>query len=201
MWFEQEPERMEYAVLGWPDDGPKVRLDYERFSYAGKFVMSNTGKAVARASRESERPSVQFGDERIVAAIAFNEDRTDDGTMWLRYVTVHADRRGNGIGTELARFTTTRIHERGYRCVKIAVNNPFAYQALYRAGFGFTGEETGIAELVLEHPRPERERYQTGLDCYRERDLSPGEEDFLAAKEGKNPPEHPSEDGTTKWEP
>ncbi|MUV90296.1 GNAT family N-acetyltransferase, partial [Halapricum sp. CBA1109] len=40
---------MEYALLGWADDGPTLRLDHERFAYAGKFVMSATGKAVARA--------------------------------------------------------------------------------------------------------------------------------------------------------
>ncbi|WP_231185041.1 GNAT family N-acetyltransferase [Haladaptatus sp. DYF46] len=179
---------MEYAVLGWPDDGPKLRLDYERFSYAGKFVMSNTGKAVARASRPEERPSVDFGDESVVAATAFNVDRTDDGTVWIRYVTVHADRRGEGIGSELARFTTERVHDRGFSRVKIAVNNPYAYQALYRAGFGFTGEETGLAELVLKHPKPDEERYQDGLNHYRERDLSPGEEAFLATKENERPP-------------
>ncbi|EFW92706.1 GCN5-related N-acetyltransferase [Haladaptatus paucihalophilus DX253] len=190
MYVASKPDDMEYAVLGWPDDGPKIRLDYERFSYAGKFVMSNTGKAVVRAERPSERPPVSFGDESVVAAIAFNEDRTDDGTMWLRYVTVHADRRGEGIGPKLARFTTERIHDRGYHRVKIAVNNPYAYQALYRAGFGFTGEDTGLAELVLEHPRPVagRERYQDGLDRYRERDLSSGEQAFLASKEGATPP-------------
>ncbi len=180
---------MEYAVLGWPDDGPKLRLDHERFSYAGKFVMSNTGKAVARASSDPERSPVNYGDETVVAAIAFNEDRTDDGTMWLRYVTVHADRRGEGIGPQLARFMTGRLRERDYQRAKIAVNNPYAYQALYRAGFGFTGKETGLAELVLENPKPQRERYQDGLDVYRERDLSPNEEEFLAAKEGHRPPQ------------
>jgi GNAT superfamily N-acetyltransferase len=189
MCVASKPGVMEYVVLGWPDDGPKLRLDYERFSYAGKFVMSNTGKAVARASRKGERPSVNFGDESVVAAVAFNEDRTDDETVWLRYVTVHADRRGEGIGSELARFTTEHVHDRGYGRVKIAVNNSYAYQALYRAGFGFTGEETGLAELALEHPSPDEERYQDGLDRYRERDLSPGEVAFLASKEGNRPPQ------------
>lgn len=189
MWVAPKRMDMEYAVLGWPDEGPKLRLDYERFSYAGKFVMSNTGKAVARVARDAAGLPVNYGDDRLVAAIAFNEDRTDDGTMWLRYVTVHADHRGEGIGSELARFTTKRIHERDYQRVKIAVNNPYAYHALYRAGFGFTGEETGLAELVLEHPNPETERYQDGLDVYRGRDLSTNEEEFLAAKKGRRPPQ------------
>lgn len=38
---------MRYAVLGDHHDGPTLLLDWEAFSYAGKFVMSNTGKAVA----------------------------------------------------------------------------------------------------------------------------------------------------------
>ncbi|WP_266079779.1 GNAT family N-acetyltransferase [Haladaptatus caseinilyticus] len=168
---------MEYAILGWPEDEPTLRLDYEVFSYAGKFVMSNSGKSVARE------------DGRLVAAIAFNEDRTDEETMWLRYVTVRSNRRGEGIGSELARFTTERIHDRGYRCVRIAVNNPFAYQALYGAGFGWTGEETGLAELVLEHPAVRTDgTYQSGLDVFRDRDLSADEMSFLAGKRGAKPP-------------
>ncbi|GAA0251827.1 GNAT family N-acetyltransferase [Haladaptatus pallidirubidus] len=168
---------MEYAILGWPEDDPTLRLDHEVFSYAGKFVMSNSGKAVARQEDE------------LVAAIAFSEDRTDDETVWLRYVTVRVDRRGEGIGPELVRFTTEKIRARGYRRVKIAVNNPFAYQALSRAGFGWTGEETGLAELVLEHPTEQsKSKYQSGLDVFRERDLSADEESFLAEKRGSKSP-------------
>lgn len=168
---------MELAVLGWPPDGPQLRLDYRQFSYAGKFVMTNSGKAVARL------------DDELVGAIAFNEDRTDSGTLWLRYVTVRDDFRGEGVGPPLAAFTTERAFDRGYERVKIAVNNPFAYQALHKAGFGFTGEETGIAELVLSRPGDRsRARYQSGLDRFRERDLSPEEESFLADHTG-DPPE------------
>ncbi|WP_458206737.1 GNAT family N-acetyltransferase [Haladaptatus sp. NG-SE-30] len=176
---------MEYAVLGWPEDGPTLRLDHERFSYAGKFVMSNTGKAVVRGEGNDD----ENDDGEIIAAIAFNEDRTDEETMWLRYVTVRRDRRGEGIGAQLARFTTAQIRDRGYQRVNIAVNNPFAYQALYRAGFGFVGEETGIAELVLEFPgERSQEAYQAGLDVFRERDLSKAEEKFLEEKNGVEPP-------------
>jgi GNAT superfamily N-acetyltransferase len=160
---------MEYTVLGWPEDGPTLRLDYRQFSYAGKFVMSSTGKAVARDG------------STILAAVAFNEDRTTSDTLWLRYITVRQDRRGEGIGARLAAFITDHAHEREYESVTIAVNNPFAYQALHKAGFGFTGERTGIAELVLEHPS-DRTRYQEGLDVFRERDLSEAERTFLNAK-------------------
>jgi len=174
---------MEYAVLGWPDDGPTLRLDHREFSYAGKFVMSNTGKAVARATGS------EAGDP--VAAIAFNEDRTDAGTAWLRYVTVRDDRRGEGVGARLARFATARLRERGYDRVRIAVNNSFAYHALYKAGFGFTGERTGIAELVLLRPGDRSAaRYQSGLDEFRARDgLAPEERSFLDAKAGARPPD------------
>ena len=59
---------MEYVVLGWPSDGPTLRLDYRQFAYAGKFVMSNTGKAVAyEGAPASER------DDCLVAA--------DDGVV------------------------------------------------------------------------------------------------------------------------
>ncbi|OAQ52148.1 acetyltransferase [Natrinema mahii] len=179
---------MEYDLLGWPPDGPTLRLDHERFSYAGKFVMTNTGKAVARTD-----------DGRLIAAVAFNEDRTDADTLWLRYVTVDRNRRGEGIGPALCRLVRDRALERGYERLRIAVNNPFAYEALYRTGFAYTGETTGIAELILEYPGPSadgderafdpRERYQAGLEEYRARDLSADEERFLESREGSGPPE------------
>jgi len=176
---------MEYAVCGWPDDGPTLDLDYRVFAYAGKFVMSSTGKAVARkeSATETER------DDDIVGAVAFDEDRTDPGTLRLRYITVRADRRGEGIGARLAAFITERALARGYDRVRIAVNNPFAYEALYKAGFGYTGRETGIAELVLDRPIDgARSAYQDGLDTYRERDLSDAEMDFLASRNESEPP-------------
>lgn len=166
---------MEFAVLGWPPDGPQLRLDHEQFRYAGKFVMTQTGKAVAR-------------EDGIVAAVAFNLDHTDDGTLRLRYVTVRDDRRGEGIGPRLLRFTAERARERGFQSVLIAVNNPFAFEAAYRAGFVFTGEATGLAELLCrylgdpapaETPADRAGRYRAGLDRYRERDLSEAETAFL----------------------
>jgi GNAT superfamily N-acetyltransferase len=185
-----------YAVLGGPEDGPTLRLDWRAFSYAGKFVMSNTGKAIAYqgvplADRESWPPAAREMDdplEDVVAAVSFNEDRTDSGTAWLRYVTVHEDRRGDGVGPRLCAFATDHLRDE-YDRVRIAVNNPFAYEALYRAGFGFTSEETGIAELVLERPCADRgATYQSGLDRYRERDLSDAEVAFLDRKRGASPP-------------
>lgn len=168
---------MEPELLGWPPDGPKLELDYRTFSYAGKFVMTNSGKAVINDERE------------IRAAAAFNEDRTDSGTLWIRYITTHVDHRGEGLGPRLLRFVRERACERGYDRVRIAVNNPFAYEACYRAGFAYTGRETGLAELVLETPgKRERRRYQEGLDAFRERDLGDAERDFLDRKHGVDPP-------------
>lgn len=168
---------MEFELLGWPPDGPALRLDYREFAYAGKFVMTATGKAVAR-------------EDRVAAAVAFSEDRTDATCLRLRYVTVRADRRGEGIGPRLLRFAAELARERDYTDVRIAANNPFAYEACYRAGFRFTGEETGLAELVLAY-QPDAtgcERYQAGFDRYRTRDLSDAEDSFLDGYRGADPP-------------
>ena len=205
---------MRFELVGWPADGPKLALDYRAFSYAGKFVMSNTGKAVALAGANegspagagaagaaggdaSERPppatdidGVVDPDGRILGAVAFNADRTDPKTWWLRYITVRGDRRGEGVGPRLAAFTSARLRERRAERVRIAVNNPYAYEALYCAGFAYTGEETGIAEHVLACPPPDRSRatYRAGLDVFRARGPDPDERSFLDRKAGRDPP-------------
>jgi hypothetical protein len=219
---------MDVRVLGWPGDDATLRLDYRRFGYAGKFVVPATGKAVLRESppdlppvEEPLPPTLDTGDfdHEVVAAVAFSPDRTDAATLWLRYVTVRRDRRGEGLGPRLCAHVTRLAHGRGYDRVRIAVNNPFAYEALHKAGFAWTGRETGLAELVLEHPPPEgplsgadangegggvtdtadeqdvesrtptpRERYQAGLDRYRDRDRGEPERSFLARKAGRAPP-------------
>ena len=202
---------MEFALLGWPVDEPRLRLDYRRFSYAGKFVTGNTGIAVVRgeppadyraAPSDSLPPLPEGLDESefvggILAAVAFNADRTDPDTLWLRYLTVRNDLRGSGLalGPQLAAFITDRAAAKGYETVRIAVNNVFSYHALYKSGFAFTGRETGVAELVLERPvakRAERSTatYQRGLDEFREHEgLSTTERDFLAAHKDAEPPE------------
>jgi len=202
---------MRFELVGWPDEAVKLALDYRAFSYAGKFVVTNTGKAVALADTrdtgadddaeggvDDARPPPATDIEGVVepggqvlGAIAFNADRTDPDTWWLRYVTVRSDRRGEGIGPRLVAFTTDRLRERGVEHVRIAVNNPYAYEACYRAGFAFTGEETGIAELVLSVPASDRSRatYQSGLDLFRERGPDADERTFLDRKAGAGPPE------------
>jgi GNAT superfamily N-acetyltransferase len=168
---------MEFALLGWPEDGHSLRLDYREFAYAGKFVMTATGKAV-------------IGDDGVVAAAAFDADRTDEDTLCLRYVTVRQDRKGERLGPRLLRFVRDRAVERGFDRCTIGVNNPFSYQAAYRAGFAFTGEEGGLAELTLAWPGDRSaDRYRDGLSVFTDRDLSAPEESFLSEKRGSGPPE------------
>lgn len=168
---------MKFEVLGDAETGPTLSLDYRHFAYAGKFVMSNTGKAVLKTSDE------------ILAAVAFNEDRTDSGAAWLRYVTVRNDKQGDGLGPRLCRNVTDHLHANGYRRVRIAVNNPAAYEALYRAGFGYTGRETGIAELVLEHPSSRStDRYRAGYETFADRELSESGAALVARHRDGDPP-------------
>jgi GNAT superfamily N-acetyltransferase len=175
---------MERRLLGWPPDGPTLRLDHRRYRYAGKFVMTTTGKAVVLDPTEATGREY---DDAVLAAVAFNRDRTEPTTLWLRYVTVRDDRRGQGLGPGLCAFVVERAADRGYERARIAVNNPFAYEALYRAGFGYTGRETGLAELVLERrtdapaARPAA-AYHDGLDRFCERDLPEAAAAFLEAR-------------------
>jgi len=167
---------MQFELLGSESAGPTLHLDHERFAYAGKFVMSSSGKTVARADGE------------IVGAVAFSADHDDSGTVHLRYVTVRADRRGEGIGPRLLRFTAAVLSGDSsgdtpdYETVLIAANNPIAYRACYRAGFEYTGEETGIAELLLAY-RPDAQtvnRYEDGLRVYEDRSLPADQSTALA---------------------
>lgn len=194
---------MDYVLVGWQDSeegGPRLRLDYRAFAYAGKFVMSSTGVAVVRDETDPLELDIdpdeppQIGDPAIVAAVAFNEDRTDSQTLWLRYVTVRADRRGSGIGPRLVAFVCSRARERDYARCRIAVNNVFSYEALSKVGFSYTGRETGLAEVVLDRDlrgsdEVDADTYQRGLDVFRGRDCSDAERAFLAAREGTAPPE------------
>lgn len=169
---------MEVRIEGDPDGGPPIELDHARFSYAGKFVMSSYGKALG----------VSDGD--VLGAIAFNRDRTDPETVWFRYLTVRADRRGEGIGARLAGTAADRLLGAGATEIRIAVNNPFAFEACYKAGFGYIGEETGLAELVLVRPDGRAtERYRAGLRVFGARNgLSDREKEFLDARIDTDPP-------------
>ena len=168
---------MEFQFLGSEAAGPTLRLDHEEFAYAGKFVMSSTGKTVTRE------------EGTLVGAVAFSEDTTDPTAVRLRYVTVRERCRGEGIGPRLLRFTAEALAEE-YDTVEIAVNNPIAYEACYRAGFVYTGEQAGIAELRMCYAPFDRddERYRSGFLPFRERDLPPAHERLCDRYEESAPP-------------
>jgi GNAT superfamily N-acetyltransferase len=201
---------VDYRVVGWPTDGPRLRLDYRRFAYAGKFVMSTTGKAVATEpvsdggdapdldgpppSAGDDREHVTFDDAAVVGAVAFNDDRTDSDVLWLRYVTVRRDRRGEGIGGRLCAFVCEHAADRGYDAVRIAVNNPYSYQALYKAGFAYAARETGLAEVVLERPADtvapcDPQRYRAGMEVFADReDIGDDERAYAERAVERGPP-------------
>ena len=177
---------MKLRILGW-EPGPSIRLDHREFAYAGKFVRPS-GKAIAQAEDATlDLPDPKDGAATgIEAVVAFDEDRVDEA-LWLRYVSVRSGRRAEGLGARLCAFVCERARERGYDTLRIAVNNPFAFEALYKAGFGFTGRETGLAELVLERPPPaarSERRYRAGLDRFEARTLEADERQFIEAREG-----------------
>jgi GNAT superfamily N-acetyltransferase len=179
---------VEYDLLGHPPDAPTLRLDHERFAYAGKFVMSDTGKAVAcdpteRGERVDDRGA-------LVGATSFSPDRGADRRARIRYVTVREDRRGEGVGPRLLRFTADRLGGR-FDAVAVAVNNPIAYEACYRAGFVWTGAETGMAELLLRHePGGARaKRYRAGFELFEERTLPDHQRGVLERNADTAPPE------------
>lgn len=146
---------MAFELLGWPDEEVTLDLDHRDFPYAGKFVMSSTGKAISRS------------DGDVVAAASFSADRTDSSQLWIRYLAVHREYQGEGLGEQLCRGVHAAARERGYETVVIAVNNPHAYVSAYRAGFAFTGRETGIAELILSTAAERTQAtYQDGLERF-----------------------------------
>ncbi len=196
---------MEFVVVGAPGEGVTLRLDYRAFAYAGKFVVGAPGTAALYTddgspaapdwTPEEPLPGTVDPDtftRDVLAAVSFSPDRTDPDRCRLRYVTVHAARRGEGLGPRLITRTVAWLAEAGYDRVRIAVNNPFAYEALYKCGFAYTGETTGIAELELERPagcpadeHADAERYRSGLAVFDEREgVSDSERRFLNARLG-----------------
>jgi len=185
---------VEFEVLGYPPDAPTLRLDHERFAYAGKFVLSSTGKAVARAHSASpdgsnESPADSNAGAELVGATSFSEDHDQPERVRIRYVTVREDRRGAGIGPRLLRFTAGALAER-FGAVAIAVNNPIAYQAAYRAGFVWTGQETGLAELLLRYDpgAATTDRYRAGIAVFDPRDLPAPHRSLVERHADDDPP-------------
>lgn len=198
----------EYALVCRPGEGGTLRLDYRAFAYAGKFVVGAPGKAVVRTSdgspavrdwtpaeRLPEPAAPEALDADVAAAVAFSPDRTDPDRCRLRYVTVHAALRGDGLGPRLIGETVADLAAAGFDRVAIAVNNPFAYEACHKRGFAYTGERTGLAELELERPAAEAadvdpDRYREGLAAFRDTatELSRAEREFVDARLRRGPP-------------
>lgn len=184
---------MEFRLLGWPADSPRLDLDHERFAYAGNFGTGRTGIAVTlddgfHLPGDLKNPP----SDSVLAAASFDEDRAAKDALRIRYVTVREDRRGEGIGPAVLAFVVQLSHERGYDRVRIGVNNPIAYQACYRAGFAFTGEESGMGELVLEAPVEggrSPEQYRDGLRRFTDRDLPEAQRAVLERHLDGEPPE------------
>lgn len=186
---------MQLRVLGWPVDSPRLKLDHERFAYAGNFATGRTGIAVAVEDGVvvPDEPSWSPSSEEVLAAASFDEDRAAENALRVRYVSVREDRRGEGLGPELLAFVVERASERGFDRVRIGVNNPIAYQACYRAGFAFTGEESGMGELVLETTgavpvRRSQDRYCDGLERFADRDLPPPQDRVVERNVDATPP-------------
>lgn len=169
---------MEFAVVGWPNDGATIDLDHRQFAYAGKFRIGSYGKAVA------------MDIDTVLAAAAFDPDRTDQTILRIRYITVRDDHRGEGIGPRLLAFISDRAHNRNFKTVAIAVNNPYAFVAAYRAGFADTGSTTGIAERVLSTAVDiDRQQYHDGLSWFLEQSrLNARERAYIDEKQSTGPP-------------
>ena len=156
-----------HEIIGWSD--ATLELNADEFAYAGKFRVPS-GKAVTRDRDE------------VVAALSFSNDRADSDAVRVRYISVRKDRRGEGIGSSLLDFAADRLLER-YDHVRISVNNPYSYTAARKAGFVWTGDETGLAELVMERPREEDDkRHEQALRILADRDLSDEEDEFVRRK-------------------
>ncbi len=139
--------------------------------------MTTTGKAILIDNSE------------FIAVISFSEDRTDANAVWLRYLSVRDDYQNEGIGPRLLR-SVTRYLLGDATTVRIAVNNPFAYVAAHKAGFVFTGDTTGLAELILEYPSVYVQLdYMAGLAEFREADhISSEEVQYIERKQNSPPP-------------
>ena len=160
-------------VLLGLEEAPALELPHERFAYAGQYRMRRYGKAVL-----TSRPSRPMRPGYIIAAVTTDRHRRHRDRLVVRTMDVRRDRRGHGWGPSLLVSLLPTAHAAGYRTIQIHVNNPFAYIAVSKAGFGWTGRSTGLAELVMTRPtdRPAttpQGRFAAGLSVYRRRRPTP----------------------------
>ena len=144
-------------------------LDHEEFSYAGKFRLP-TNKVVAREC-----------DGDIVGVLSYDEERGSEATR-IRYLSVRSDRQQQGVAADLVEEATDRLLD-DYPAVRISVNNPYAYGAVHRAGFGYTGDTGPQQEVVMQRPH-ETGRYEEGLRKLLEADLSGEQRRYVERKLG-----------------
>ena len=159
------------------EGGPPIFLERDKFSYAGKFIRKDTGKILAKSGG------------KIIAAISFSADRNDKEIVWIRYIVVEKNLRGKSVGPKLLSYAVKSLMERA-GLIKIATNNVFAYRALYKSGFEYTGKKTGISELVLEYPRDQtEEKYLEGIEMFQlEKCLTDEAIELLSKRDIKNMP-------------
>ena len=170
-------KEIKFSIEGDIEGGPPIFLHGDKFSYAGKFITKDAGKILARI------------DEEVVGAISFNKDRNDEDIGWIRYMVVEKDHRGEGIGPELITYAIGVLRE-NVGLIKVATNNIFAYRALYKSGFAYTGKTTGIAELVLEYPKNQTmQKYIEGVEhLLSVKNLTEEEIEFFSNEDIKNIP-------------
>ncbi len=148
----------------------RLLLDHESFSYAGKYRLP-TNKVVARDCE---------GD--VVAALSYDEDRVDEAAR-IRYLSVRDDHQQEGVAQGLVEYAAERLLEE-YDAVKISVNNPYAYEAVHRAGFRYTGGGGPQNEVVLQRPleTAEEDGYAKGLRRLLEADLPEEQSRYIERK-------------------
>ena len=154
------------VILGL-EEAISLDLPQEEFAYAGQYRMQRYGKAIL--TRRPERPTAAAA---IIAALTTDRHRIHHDRMVVRTIDVRRAERGNGWGPLLLRSVAHAYSTAGFDTVQINTNNPFAYIAACKAGFGWTGRTTGLAELIMTRPtdRPtrwSRGRFIAGLSLYR----------------------------------
>ncbi len=147
----------------------RLMLDHEEFSYAGKFRLP-TKKVVAREC-----------DGDIVAVLSYDEERGSDAAR-IRYLSVRDDRQQEGVAAELVERASDRLLD-DYPAVRISVNNPYAYEAVHRAGFGYSGDTGPRDEVVMGRPSDDP-RYEEGLRKLLEADLPEEQRRYVRQKLG-----------------
>jgi hypothetical protein len=166
-------------VLLGLEEAPPLELPAAQFAYAGQYRMRRYGKAVL-----THRPDRPTQAAEIIAAVTTDRHRRHRDRLVVRRVDVRRDARGQGWGPALLQAVLPAAAAADFHTAQINVNNPFAYIAVSKAGFVWTGRTTGLAELIMIRPTdrpctPTHGRFIAGLSLYRRR-LSPAGRRLIA---------------------